>query len=118
METRITHGKLVVSDMAIRDVPEFIADGLGRCRQLPDTEKDNFTEDSRRLYGKDARARARSVCRMCEFESECLQYGKDAGLDGVYGGEWLIRGNVQVERLAKSRSMKRDPIRRELPNAA
>jgi hypothetical protein len=73
--------------------PDFVREGLGACRTVGDP--DDFTNgDTRGIAGREARNRARAVCRTCPFAEECLTWAQATYRDGVFGGEWLISGRM------------------------
>jgi transcription factor WhiB len=75
-----------------KETPRFFVEGLGACRTGGDP--DDFTDQTRRKSGYEARARAGIVCGACPFSVECVAWAIDSGQTGVFGGEWLREGKV------------------------
>jgi hypothetical protein len=64
-------------------LPDFLSDGRGRCAEWGNP--DDFTNESHRTAGWQARARAVAVCRPCEHRNACLLWALDTNQVGVYG---------------------------------
>jgi hypothetical protein len=86
-------GRLVLVGNEPARIPDFVSEGLGRCRTVGNA--DDFTEDTRRANGYMRRARAAAVCEECPFAIECLVDGQTRKLSGVFGGQWLVSGSIQ-----------------------
>jgi hypothetical protein len=80
--------------------PEFVRMGKGACGTAANA--DDFTDDTRRASGWEARARAAAHCRACPFSSECLPWAIETEQSGVFGGEWLRKGVVQEGRYSRA----------------
>lgn len=81
-------------------MPEFLRNGLGACGEADGA--DDFTDDTRRNSGWEARARAAAKCGACSFSSECLPWAVASEQSGVFGGEWLIKGKVQERKVRRA----------------
>lgn len=75
-----------------KPTPSFFTDGRGLCRTEGDP--DDYAETSRKPAGYKARQRAAIVCRACPFVSECLAWAKESGQSGVFGGSFVMKGEV------------------------
>lgn len=76
------------------DIPSWF--GFGKCAK--EGSPDDFANDTNRMDGKLARARAKAVCRTCPFMDECFGWGQSAGMSGVFGAQWLRSGRPVPER--------------------
>jgi hypothetical protein len=71
--------------------PDFMREGNGRCRTVGDPD-DFLNDDTRGQSGRDARNRARAVCRSCPFMMDCRAWAEASKQTGIFGAEWFRAG--------------------------
>lgn len=80
---------------------EWMADA--NCRGL-DPETFMFPEDARTVLGAEKLAYARSICRCCDVQAECLAYAMNGHEEGVWAGTtWQQRRRIQRQRSGQIR---------------
>jgi hypothetical protein len=74
-------------------LPDFLRNGLGRCRTVGDPDWFVATETS--FDHQAARTMAGDVCAECPFRFDCLQWAVLTKATGVWGGELLFDGVIR-----------------------